>query len=234
MARVLVIIPAFNESRTIGRVLDEVRTVPADLDIVVIDDGSTDHTADEVRKRGETVIPLPYNLGIGGAVQTGFRYALRKNYEAAVRIDSDGQHKPGEIPCLIDAMQRTGADVIIGSRFLGTAGYTTSPMRRMGVAVFTFINSMILRQRITDNTSGFQAFNRRAIRFLAENYPHDFPEPESIVLLSRNGFKIAEVPVCMREREHGQSSISRLHGPYYMIKVLLAIFVDLFKERIES
>jgi glycosyltransferase involved in cell wall biosynthesis len=200
--------------------------------VVVIDDGSTDRTALEARSAGADVIVLPFNLGIGGAVQTGFRYAEVKKYEIAVQVDGDGQHRPDQIPVILDALDRENADVSIGSRFIESKGYTTSKIRRIGVRVFFLVNSLLLGKRITDNTSGFRAYNRKTIEFLAKHYPQDYPEPESVVILSMNGFRITETSVVMRSREYGHSSISALKAVYYMIKVLLAIFMDLFKEKI--
>jgi len=229
---VLAVVPAFNESEAIGGVVSELRAVSPPVDVVVVDDGSSDGTARLAETAGARVLRLPINLGIGGAVQTGFRYAARNGYDAVIQVDGDGQHVPSEIPALLEAMSGTGADVVIGSRFLAARGYTTSPARRIGTRVFSLFNSLALGRRITDNTSGFRAYNARAVRFLSENYPQDYPEPESVVLLGRNGFSIREVPVRMREREHGRSSISAFGSVYYMVKVLLAIFVDLFKARI--
>lgn len=229
--KILVIIPAYNEEGSICGVIEEIRALKTDMDILVINDASTDETECLVADMNEIVLTLPFNLGIGGAVQTGFKYAHDNGYDIAVQVDGDGQHIPGQIPLLIEALQ-TEADVVVGSRFIRTLGYTTSRTRRIGVHVFMLVNSLILKQKITDSTSGFRAYNKRAVAFLANYYPHDYPEPESIVMLGRNGFCIREVAVEMRGREHGQSSISALRSVYYMIKVLLAIFVDLFREKI--
>ena len=228
--KLIVIIPAFNEEGSICSVIREIRRLKTNMDIVVINDASTDNTECLVADMNEVVLTLPFNLGIGGAVQTGFQYAYENGYDIAVQVDGDGQHIPGQIPLLTDAL-KTEADVVIGSRFIETRGYTTSWARRIGVRVFMIVNSLILKQKITDSTSGFRAYNKKAIGFLASYYPHDYPEPESVVILGRNGFRIREVPVEMREREHGRSSISAVRSVYYMIKVLLAIFVDVFRER---
>lgn len=228
---VLAVVPAFNEAGGVAGVVAEILAVRPKVDVLVVDDGSSDRTAEKAAAAGATVVRLPYNLGIGGAVQTGFRYAVRNGYDAAVQVDGDGQHVPADIPALLAALGPGGADVAIGSRFLGAGGYTTTRLRRVGTRVFERVNSWVLGQTITDNTSGFRAYNRRALGFLAENYPQDYPEPESVVLLGRNGFRIREVPIRMRERGHGRSSISSFRSVYYMIKVLLAIFVDCFKAR---
>jgi glycosyltransferase involved in cell wall biosynthesis len=230
--RILAVVPAFNEGRAIGGVVDELLRVSPAVDAVVIDDGSRDDTARAAERAGARVLQLPFNLGIGGAVQTGFQFAVRNGYDVVVQVDGDGQHIPAEIPSLLAAMKRTGADVVIGSRFLDERGYTTSSIRRIGTRVFALVNSIALRQKITDNTSGFRAFNLGAVRFLSENYPQDYPEPESVILLGRNGFVLQEIPVRMREREYGRSSISSIQAFYYMVKVLLAIFMNCFKNRI--
>jgi glycosyltransferase involved in cell wall biosynthesis len=231
-ADILVIIPAYNEEKAIGKVIGELREIRPEVDVLVVNDGSTDHTLEVVRELGCKAVSLPFNLGIGGAVQTGFKYALQHGYPYAIQVDGDGQHIASEIHVLMQAMMSGEADVVIGSRFIESRGYTTSFVRRMGVRVFVAVNSLVLRKKITDNTSGFRAYNRRAIAFLAENYPQDYPEPESVIMLGMNGFRILEVGVRMRERAAGQSSISAVRSVYYMIKVLLAIFVDVFKERI--
>ncbi len=229
--KILAIVPAYNEAGALPEVIREIKAVRPTVDVLVIDDGSTDNTADAARAAGAIVVSLPFNLGIGGAVQTGFVFANKRNYDIAVQVDGDGQHVASEIPVLIQVMNRTNSDVVIGSRFIEKKGYTTSWTRRLGIGVFVAVNSFLLGKRITDNTSGFRAYNRRAIEFLSENYPQDYPEPESVILLGINGFKLEEVAVKMRERSHGQSSISAAKSVYYMFKVLLAIFVDVFKER---
>ncbi|MDQ7062996.1 MAG: glycosyltransferase family 2 protein [candidate division KSB1 bacterium] len=225
----LIIIPAFNEQENIGRVIREIRDTGYPVDVVVINDGSTDATARVAREAGAVVINLPFNLGIGGAVQTGFKYALRHGYEYAIQLDGDGQHVAAEIRKILDPVKGGEADMAIGSRYLAETDYKTPLMRRLGMLVFSFVNSALVGQKITDNTSGFRAFSRRAILFLAKYYPADYPEPEAVVVLGRNGFKIKEVPVRMRPRAAGESSINAFRSVYYMVKVLLAIFVDVFK-----
>jgi glycosyltransferase involved in cell wall biosynthesis len=232
LVHILAVVPAYNESGAIGSVVRELQHVHPVVDVVVVDDGSSDGTVQAAERAGASVLRLPFNLGIGGAVQTGFQFAVRNGYDAVVQVDGDGQHIPAEIPSLLSAMEKTGADVVIGSRFLDMRGYTMSAVRWIGTRVFSLVNSLVLRQKITDNTSGFRAFNRKAVRFLAENYPQDYPEPESVILLGRNGFVLREIPVKMREREHGRSSISAVRALYYMVKVLLAIFVDCYKKKV--
>jgi len=227
----LAIVPAFNEQGAISNVIREIQDISVPIDIVVVDDGSTDRTSDSARKSGAEVITLPFNLGIGGAVQTGFKYAVEFGYDIAVQVDGDGQHIASEIHKLLDALEGSEADVAIGSRFLNQRGFKSSAARQIGIGMFKFVNSLAIGQKITDNTSGFRAYNRKALEFLSENYPSDYPEPESVIILKKNGFGLVEVPVEMREREHGKSSISSFKAAYYMIKVFLAIFVDLFKKR---
>jgi glycosyltransferase involved in cell wall biosynthesis len=229
--KTLIIIPAFNEEANINRVIEDIRTHASDADIVVVDDGSADQTAAKAVETGVKVLSLPFNLGIGGAVQTGFQYACQQGYDAAMQVDADGQHAAAEIPKILKPLQFCECDVVIGSRFIETSGYKVPFTRMMGIRVFSFLNSLILRQKVTDNTSGFRAYNRKAIRFLSRYYPWDYPEPEAVVLLSRHGFRIREVPVQMRERQHGESSINAFRAVYYMIKVVLAILIDLLKER---
>jgi len=227
--RRLVIVPAFNEENSIGQVVDDVLGSGLGLDVVVINDGSLDRTGEVARARGARVITLPFNLGIGGAVQTGLKFAHRHGYDVAIQIDGDGQHVPSEIPLLLAPLQRREADVTIGSRYIGPRQYRTPLMRRLGMLVFSVVNSLLIGQRITDNTSGFRAYNRRAIEFLSAHYPSDYPEPEAVVMLGRNGFRLKELAVEMRPRANGESSINSVRAIYYMVKVLLAIVVDVFK-----
>jgi glycosyltransferase involved in cell wall biosynthesis len=225
----IAIVPAFNEERNIGRVLDELRALDPGLDVVVVSDGSTDRTAEVASSRGAYVIRLPFNLGIGGAVQTGFRYAWEEGYELAVRLDGDGQHDPGELRVLVAPVVAGEADLAVGSRFVEGGGYRSSAARRIGIRLLARVVSLIARQRLTDTTSGFQACNRRAISVYAADLPHDYPEVEGMVMAIKHRIRLVEVPVTMREREHGRSSIGTLASIYYMIKILLALFVDLFR-----
>jgi glycosyltransferase involved in cell wall biosynthesis len=225
----LAIVPAFNEERNVGRVIDELRALDPGLDVVVVSDGSTDRTAEVASARGAHVIRLPFNLGIGGAVQTGFRHAWEEGYELAVRLDGDGQHDPAELRGLVAPVVAGEADLAIGSRFVSGGGYRSSAARRIGIRILARVVSLMARQRLTDTTSGFQACNRRAIAVYAADLPHDYPEVEGIVMAIKHRIRLVEVPVKMREREHGQSSIGALASIYYMIKILLALFVDLFR-----
>jgi glycosyltransferase involved in cell wall biosynthesis len=196
---------------------------------VVVSDGSADRTAEVAAEHGAHVIRLPFNLGIGGAVQTGFRYAWEQGYELVVRVDGDGQHDPGELGRVLEPVLAGEADIVVGSRFAGDSAYRSSGARRIGIRILAWVVSAIARQRVTDTTSGFQALNRRAIRLFAADYPHDYPEVEGIVMVVRHRLRLREVAVSMRAREHGRSSIGALASVYYMAKVLLALFVGLFR-----
>ena len=224
------IVPAYNEERNVGRVIDELRALDPGLDVVVVSDGSTDKTLEVAAARGAHVISLPFNLGIGGAVQTGFRYAWEESYELAVRLDGDGQHDPAELRALVAPVVAGEADLAVGSRFVAGGGYRSSAARRVGIRILARVVSLIARQRLTDTTSGFQAANRRAIGVYAADLPHDYPEVEGIVMAIKHRIRLVEVPVTMREREHGRSSIGALASVYYMVKILLALFVDLFRK----
>ena len=229
--RRLAIVPAFNEEEAIGRVVEEIRTYDPQLEVVVVDDGSHDRTQEVARSAGARVLRLPFNLGIGGAVQTGFRYAHENDFELAVRVDGDGQHDPAQLSAVIEPVLRGEADIVVGSRYLsaGGDGYRSSVPRRMGIRILAGIVSRLTGQRITDPTSGFQALNRKAITLFAADYPHDYPEVEALVLLLRHRLRLREVPIEMRPRAAGRSSIQTLSSGYYMVKVLLALLVGSFR-----
>jgi glycosyltransferase involved in cell wall biosynthesis len=230
--RRIAIVPAFNEEANIGRVIDELNAFDPGFEVVVISDGSVDRTAQVAAEHGAYVVQLPFNLGIGGAVQTGFRFAWENGYELAVRCDGDGQHLPAELPKVLAPVLAGQADIVVGSRFHDDDGYRSSPVRRIGIRVLAIVVSLIARQRVTDTTSGFQALNRKALALFAADYPHDYPEVEGMVMTIQHRLRLVEVPVQMREREHGQSSITALRSIYYMAKVLLALFVGLFRRRV--
>ena len=229
--RGVAIVPALNEERTIARVIAELRAFDASLEIVVVDDGSTDRTAEEAREAGARVLRLPFNLGIGGAVQTGFRYAHENGHDFAVRVDGDGQHDPSQLAAVVEPVLRGEADIVVGSRYLSPRGegYRSTVPRRIGITILARMVSFLTRQRITDPTSGFQALDRKAIALFAADYPHDYPEVEAIVLVERHRLRLVEVPIAMRPRTAGQSSIRTLSSVYYMVKVLLALFVGSFR-----
>lgn len=226
-AGILAIVPAYNEEKNIIRVIDDLKSVDFDLDVLIVNDGSVDNTSQVARSTGKAmVVDLPKNLGIGGAVQTGFKYASRYNYRIAVQFDGDGQHMANEIPKLLDVLANRGANMAIGSRFLEKhEGFRSTFARRIGIRLFMVINSLLIGQRITDNTSGFRAYDRKTIDFLAKHYPVDYPEPEAVILLGKNGFKIEEEFTYMQERQEGGSSISGVKSIYYMVKVMLAVFM---------
>jgi glycosyltransferase involved in cell wall biosynthesis len=226
----LVIIPAYNEERSVGRVVEEVKNHLPHTDILVVNDGSTDLTSNKAQASGAIVLDLPFNLGIGGAMQAGYRYAWEKGYDTAIQVDGDGQHDPREIGKLLGALEEEEIDVALGSRFIGDSQYKSSTMRKVGISIFSRVISMIVRQKVTDPTSGFRAANRKAIQLFASDYPQDYPEPEAVVLLHQCRLKIGEVPVGMSKRYSGESSITKIRSVYYMVKVLLAIFVDCFKK----
>jgi glycosyltransferase involved in cell wall biosynthesis len=227
--RRVVIIPARNEEDSVAGVIGEIQAADPDFVVVVVDDGSTDRTAQAAEAAGAIVLRLPYNLGIGGAVQTGYQYARENDFDIAVQVDGDGQHDPSEIPRLLEPILDGRADMVVGTRFMEGGGYRGTRMRRVGIHLFAAIVSLIVRQRMTDTTSGFRAANRKVIRLFAADYPHDYPEVEAIVVLTRHGLKMIEVPVQMRIRETGNSSITAVRSVYYMVKVLLALFIGLFR-----
>ncbi len=229
--KILVIIPAYNEEGSVGKVVEEVRQHFPQGDILLVNDGSVDLTSEKARVKGALVLDLPFNLGIGGTMQAGYKYACEKGYDIAVRIDGDGQHDPKDIPKLLECQVKENLDVMVGSRFIGHSDYRGSVMRRAGISVLSKVISVIIGQEVTDPTSGFSVANRRAITLFASNYPQDYPEPEALVLLHRSGLKIGEVPVSMNQRYSGESSITKIRSVYYMVKVLLAVFVDCFKKR---
>ena len=220
---VLVIVPAFQEEDNILAVLEDVRANLPQADVVVVNDGSLDQTGERARRAGVKVIDLPYNMGIGAAVQTGYQLALAKGYRAAIQIDGDYQHPAAEAPLLLEALEKERADMVIGSRFAASTGYEGSWPRRLGNRIFQWANAWIAGQRIHDNTSGFRAYSERAIALLARNYLGEYPEPESISFLEGQGCKIVEIPVHMRNRPAGVSSITPWRSVYYMVRVLVSI-----------
>jgi glycosyltransferase involved in cell wall biosynthesis len=227
--RRIAIVPAYNEEHTVGRVIDEIRTFDPGFAIVVVDDGSTDRTRVVAERVGVQVLRLPFNLGIGGAVQTGYQYALDNGFDLAVQVDGDGQHNPQEIARLVGPILAGKADMVVGTRFAEGGGYRGTRLRRVGIRLFAGLVSLMVGQRVTDTTSGFRAVNRKAIRLFAADYPHDYPEVEATVLLARHRLRMVEVPVVMRIRVTGNSSITALRSVYYMVKVLLALFIGLFR-----
>jgi glycosyltransferase involved in cell wall biosynthesis len=228
----IAIVPALNEQGSIGRVIDEIRAFDEKLDVLVVDDGSADRTAVVARSKGAVVLRLPFNLGIGGAVQTGFRYAHERGYDLAVRVDGDGQHDPAQLARVVEPVVNGEVDICVGSRFVSNDGYRSSATRRLGIRVLAWTASALTKQRVTDPTSGFQAVNRQGIALFAADYPHDYPEVEAIVMVEKHRLRLREVPVAMRERQHGRSSITAARSVYYMAKVLLAILVGIFRRSV--
>ena len=223
---IAIIIPAYNEEGAIGGLLDEVKKHVPTHDVIVVNDGSTDHTAQITKAKGIKVLNLPCNLGVGGAVQAGFRYAYDRGYRYVVRIDGDGQHPPAEIPKMIHAMKNGSDDLIIGSRFAGERSYGSTLFRSLGIRMLAFFLSRICRSRVTDPTSGFWIVNRKLLYYFAHDYPTEYPEPEAIALLRRHGFSFGEEAVMFRPRTVGHSSIGAWGTVYYMMKVGLALVVD--------
>jgi len=228
----LAIVPAYNEQGMVARVVRDIRRSAPDFDVVVVDDGSIDRTVAEAEAAGATVLRHPFNLGIGGAMQTGFKFALANGYDVAVQVDGDGQHKTEYLDELLAALHTEGhADMVCGSRFLEDPGYKVPLGRRLGNLIFSVVLTLIVRRRITDPTSGFRMTNRRGIELFAHDYPHDYPEVEAILMLHAHRLRLHEVPVRMNARGFGRSSIDYPRSAYYMAKVLLAIFVGLFRRR---
>jgi glycosyltransferase involved in cell wall biosynthesis len=231
--RHLAVVPAYNEVATIGGVVRSIHERAPEFDVVVIDDGSTDATAEVATRAGARVIRHPFNLGIGGAVQTGFAFAVENDYDYMVQVDGDGQHDPGEIAKLRAAMNADpGIDVVVGSRFLTSDYEYPAPIsRRTGIHIFAFVLSRLVEGRVSDPTSGFRLYNRCAISLFARDYPHDYPEVEAVLMLHHHRLRMREVPVRMFQRGGGSSSIDSGKSVYYMVKVLLALFVGLARKR---
>jgi glycosyltransferase involved in cell wall biosynthesis len=225
-AKVLVIVPAFNEQANLPLLVSKLRRVEPKLDILIINDRSLDETALICNELDVNTIHLPCNLGIGGAVQTGYKYAQLHGYEYAVQVDGDGQHDPAYIGAILQPLMDNEADLVIGSRYITKEGFQSSSIRRIGIQYFSMLIELLIRQKITDPTSGFRASNAKVIDLFARFYPADYPEPESIVFIRRNKLIIQEVPVIMHQRLGGMTSIKSFRTIYYMIKVSLAIFID--------
>lgn len=224
--KALVIIPAYNEEKSITQVIQSIKRWHPDIDIVVVNDGSKDDTARVARQTGLAhVLDLPVNLGIGGAVQTGYLFAYRNNYDIAVQIDADGQHDPADLEKIIRVVESGEAECCVGSRFVEKTEYKPSFFRGFGINFFSNMIRMTVGKRITDPTSGFRAVNRQVIEVFAHYYPDDYPEVEAIVLLERKGFRVKEASVQMHSRSAGRSSITPLKSMYYMIKVSLAVIM---------
>ncbi len=225
----LVIIPAFNEEGNLEKTIQDIKENAPDFDYVIINDCSTDGTLAMCRRHGFSYLNLPVNLGIGGAVQTGYRYAYYHGYDMAVQFDGDGQHSAGYLEKMVEILNETGSDMVIGSRFIEKEGFQSSSIRRVGIKYFTVLIKILTGKKITDPTSGMRMINRRLLEKFTEDYPKDYPEPESVVTVLSEKYKVTELPVVMNEREEGVSSISMRKSIYYMIKVSCAMLVARMK-----
>lgn len=239
MKKMLLIIPAFNEEKNLPYLIDKINQVKSTLsihiDTLIINDFSTDDTK-EVLKNLDTVhyINLPCNLGIGGAVQTGYKYARNNNYDYAIQIDGDGQHDPKYIKNAYEEIEK-GYNFVIGSRFINNEGFQSSFVRRLGINFFYYLIKILTKTKITDATSGFRLCDKKIIDIFSKYYPCDYPEPETVVVLLKNGFKVSEIPVVMNERKHGESSINIINSIYYMVKVTTAILLAFsFKKKVKN
>jgi len=229
--KTLIIVPAYNEEESVARVVNRIKLSMPEADVVVVNDGSTDHTSQIAEESGVNVINLPFNLGIGGAMQTGYIYARDKGYDIAVQVDGDGQHDPAYIPSLIEPIVAGRADMVIGSRYVRKSSYKSSFFRRTGILFFSVLVNLLTGRKVTDTTSGFRAVNRKVIRYFANRYPSDYPEVDVLVKLHKKGFNIMELPVEMHERKTGRSSITPIRSLYYMIKVSLSLIIGSISSR---
>ncbi len=222
----LIIIPAYNESENIVGTVEDIKKNAPDFDYVVINDCSTDNTLQILKEHNYNYVSLPINLGIGGAVQTGYKYAEKYGYDIAVQVDGDGQHDPAFLAKMADYLEERDLDMVIGSRFIDKEGFQSSFMRRVGIVYFTGLIKLLTGKTITDPTSGLRLAGKKVIKLFAENYPKDYPEPETAVTAINHGMKIEEIPVIMRARQGGVSSITMKKSVYYMIKVTIAIIIE--------
>ncbi|PKV49784.1 hypothetical protein ATE84_1822 [Aquimarina sp. MAR_2010_214] len=237
MIKIAAIIPAFNEEENIEAVVDsiiDIKSLQFGIDPIVVNDCSRDRTVEIVKSLNCTVLDLPVNLGIGGAVQTGFKYAYENKYDYAIQVDGDGQHPANEIEKLFLNMIKDNCDVIIGSRFILNEGFQSTALRRFGIQYFMWLNKVLLGIKITDCTSGFRLVNCKVLKLVCDYYPDEYPEPESIVFFRLNNLKIKEVPVEMKERLGGVSSIGFVSSVYYMIKVTLGIFFTFIRVKFQK
>ena len=232
--KLAVIIPAYNEQDSIAMVISDINTLSisnTEITAVVINDCSTDNTSEIASKIDCVLIDLAVNLGIGGAVQTGYRYAYDNNYDYTIQVDGDGQHPASQIPKLFNEAITNNINVVIGSRFIDNKGFQSSNMRRLGIGFLNKLIKLFTGLNILDNTSGFRLFDKKVIEIVQSNYPDEYPEPESLILFSKKNFSIKEVAVEMKERQGGESSIRNFNQLYYMIKVSMAIFYTFIKTK---
>lgn len=225
----MILIPAFNEEQAIGAVIDEVRSVLPGWPIVVVDDGSADGTAVVARAQGAKVLQLPSHLGLGGAVQAGYKLAYELGFDYVIRIDGDGQHNPEDVPKVLEALQSSGCEMVIGSRFVEENGSRTTFARGVAIRFFRALLKPILGKAVTDPTSGFVGVNRRALALFSKSFPLEYPEIEALVVLQRRRFTFLEVPCRMRPRLAGRSTITSMVSVRYIIHVLLGVFVNVLR-----
>jgi glycosyltransferase involved in cell wall biosynthesis len=225
----LIIVPAYNEEAAVGRVVEEIRKVLPDVEVLVIDDCSLDQTAAVARRAGAQVLSLPYHLGLGGAVQAGYKLAYELGYQYVIRTDGDGQHDPRDIPRIYEALKNSGCQMVIGSRFLEGDGAPSSFVRGLGIRFFRLVLRPILGRPVRDPTSGFVGVNREALQVFSKSFPLEYPEIEALVVLQRRRFRFLEVPCRMRPRLAGRSTITVLKSLYYIVHVLLGVFVNVLK-----
>jgi len=232
--RTLIIVPAYNEGAIIDQVIDNILSEAPFADIVVVNDGSTDSTTEKAESRGVTVIELPYNMGIGASVQTGYKYAFENDYDVAVQVDGDGQHPAHNIQRLINEIESNNTDLVIGSRYVNSNDQETSLTRSFAKWLLATIITFLCGKKITDSSSGFRAANRRVINLFAHMYPRDYPEPETVAYLVSSGYEVKEIPVIMNTRVTGESSITMLKGIIYVVRVALALIVGKYNINIEE
>jgi glycosyltransferase involved in cell wall biosynthesis len=225
----LVIVPAFNEEEAVASVVRSVREHMPGVGVLVIDDCSTDGTISAARAAGSRILPMPHHLGLGGCVQAGYKLAYELGYAYVIRVDGDGQHDPADIPRIFDRLRSSGCDMVIGSRFAAETGSSTGVVRSLGIRFFRAVLRPILGKPVQDPTSGFVGVNRRALDVFSRSFPLEYPEIEALVVLQRRAFRFEEVPVKMRPRTTGRSSITALKSLYYIVHVLLGVFVNVLK-----
>jgi len=230
MKEILVIVPAYNEEKNIASLIGNIKAAGPSWDVLVVNDCSGDNSCALLKELGVNHINLSNNLGIGGAVQTGYKYAQRHGYQYAVQVDGDGQHDPREIPKLIEK-SREGFHFVVGSRFIDRKGFQSTLSRRFGIRIFSLVIQVFFGEKMTDATSGFRLADREVIAEFAQSYPVDYPEPETIVMLMKKKYRVAEVPVAMKKRTEGDTSIDVFDSVYYMVKVTLAMVFAFFSKQ---
>jgi glycosyltransferase involved in cell wall biosynthesis len=229
VSKLLILIPAYNEEGAVGGVVSEVRAVMPDVPVLVVDDCSTDETVQNAVRAGAKVLPLPHHLGLGGAVQAGYKLAYELGFDYVIRVDGDGQHDPRDIPKILEALKSETCEMVIGSRFVNGAGEHSGILRAVGIVFFRAMLRPILGRPVRDPTSGFVGVNRRALSVFSHSFPLEYPEIEALVVLQRRRFRFVEVPCRMRPRRTGRTTITPLKSLYYMVHVLLGVFVNVLK-----